>query len=96
VWWRDIEALRREEWFSDHVSRSVENGKHTLFWSNVWIGGVSFRDRFNRLFDLSTLKGVSVFYMCQLGWAIGGEAWSWRQMLFLWEQELAGELRLLL
>jgi hypothetical protein len=31
TWWRDISALRREEWFSGHISRSVRNGKHTLF-----------------------------------------------------------------
>jgi len=40
TWWCDIAALRREEWFSDHVSWSVGNGKHTLFWSDVWVGGV--------------------------------------------------------
>lgn len=52
-------------------------------------------DRFSRLFNLSTLSRVSVFDMCQLRWAIDGEAWSWRRGLFVWEQELVGELRLL-
>jgi hypothetical protein len=31
LWWRDVHALCREEWFSGHISRSVRNGKHTLF-----------------------------------------------------------------
>lgn len=61
----------REEWFSDHVSRSIGNGKHTLSWSDVWLGGVSFRVRFSRLYDLSVFKGESVFDMCQLGWGGG-------------------------
>lgn len=78
TWWRDIVVLRREGWYSDHVSHYVGNGKLTLFWSDVWVGGVSFRDRFNRLFDLSVFKGVSVFDMCQLGWGEEGEAWKWR------------------
>ena len=61
MWWRDIAALRREKWFSDHVSRSVVNRKHTLFWSDVWVGGVSFRDMFSKLFELSMLKEELVF-----------------------------------
>jgi len=28
----DICALGREEWFSDHVNRSVGNGRNTQFW----------------------------------------------------------------
>jgi len=46
----------------------VGNGKVALFWSDVWVGGVALRDMFSRLFDLSLLKEVYVFDMCQLGW----------------------------
>jgi hypothetical protein len=74
AWWHDIVALRREDWFSDHVRRFVGNGKHTYFWSDVWVGGVSFRERFNRLFELSVSKWVSVFDMFQLGCGENGEA----------------------
>lgn len=42
-----------EGWFSDNISRSLGNKKHTLFWSDVWLGGVSFRVRFSRLYNLS-------------------------------------------
>jgi len=31
LWWRDIYALCREEWFSHHVSHSVGNGRNTRF-----------------------------------------------------------------
>jgi len=51
MWWRDIFALRQAGWFSDNVCRSLGNGKHTLFWSDVWIGGVSLSVRFSRLYD---------------------------------------------
>jgi len=67
-WWRVISTFRREKWFSEHVSRVVGNGKLTMFWSDVWVGGVAFRERFSRLFDLSLFKELSVFDMCQLGW----------------------------
>ena len=31
MWWRDIAVMRREEWFENHVSRSVGNGGENLF-----------------------------------------------------------------
>jgi len=76
LWWRDIHALGNEEWFSDHVSRSVGNGNHTHFWTDVWVGGVSFSVRFSRLYDFPVFKGKSVFDMSQLGWGEDGGAWS--------------------
>jgi len=87
AWWRAIAALRREEWFKSHVGRLVGNGKQIFFWSDVWVGGVSFRERFSRLFELVVDKWVSVYNMCQLGWGEYGEAWKWRRRLFAWEEE---------
>ncbi|AES96552.1 hypothetical protein MTR_5g038480 [Medicago truncatula] len=29
--------------------------------------------------------------MCALGWEVGGEAWSWRRILWAWEEELIVE-----
>ena len=40
MWCRDISAMRREEWFANHVSRLVGNGENTFFWSDVWCGVV--------------------------------------------------------
>jgi len=95
-WWRVVHNLSRENWFSDHVSRWVGNGRTTLFWSDMWCGRVSFSVRFSRLFELSVFKGESVLEMSQLGWGEGGEAWRWRRKLFVWEEEMVGELILLL
>jgi len=94
AWWRVIAALRREAWFRDHVRQLVENGKNTYFWSDVWVGEVSFKERFSRLFELTVSKWVSVFDMFHLGWGENGEAWQWR--LFVWGEEQLGELCLLL
>jgi len=95
-WWRDIAALRTEDWFHRNVTRFAGDGKNTLFWTDVWVGGVSLRDRFTRLFELSLLKGESIHGMHALRWGNDGGAWSWRRRLFAWEEELVGELRLLL
>ena len=95
-WWREVQVLCREEWFSDNVDRVVGNGVDTLFWTDVWVGEVSLSVRFPRLFDLSVYREVSVAEMSQLGWGEDGQAWSWRRGLFVWEEELVGELTLVL
>ena len=64
LWWRDVQVLCREEWFSHNVIRVVGNGKNTMFLSDVCVGEVSLRVRFPRLFDLSLNQEVSVFDMC--------------------------------
>lgn len=90
LWWRNIFLLREEGWFNNHVSRSVRDGINTLCWTDVCVGGVSFRDRFSRLFELSTLKGGSVSAMCNLGWGRDGGALQRRRRLFAWEEKLVG------
>ena len=57
---------------------------------------MSFINRFSRLFDLSVFMGESVFDMYRRGRGLGGDAWSWRRQLFVWEEEILGELTLLL
>lgn len=53
TWWCDLEGLSREEWFRVNVNCDVGNGEKFLFRSDVWVGDVSLRVRFPRLFDLS-------------------------------------------
>jgi len=77
IWWRDISALRSEEWFHGNVSQFVGDGNNILFWTGVWVGGMPFRERFTRLF-------------------VRRGAWSWRCRLFAWEDDMLGELRILL
>ena len=96
AWWRDILALLSAGWFNCHVSRSLGDGTNTFFWTDVWVGEVSLQDRFNRLYDFSLLKGESVYDMSTLGWGLEGAAWSWTRRLFSWEEEVLGELRILL
>ena len=96
AWWRNISALRSEGWFHSNVSRSLSDGTKALFWTDVWVGELSLRDRFSRLYELSLLKGETVAAMRALGWEEEGEAWRWRHRLFAWEEESVGELRLLL
>ena len=54
------------------------DGRHTYFWSDVWVGGEALRDKFNILFDLLVSKWLTVSDMYQFGWGVDGGAWSWR------------------
>jgi len=75
-WWQVVSTMRSEEWFRGNVSHSLGDGKNTLFWTDEWVSGVSFNVRFNRLYELSGVKSVSVFDMHLLGWGVEGAAWS--------------------
>lgn len=50
----------------------VGDGADTLFWHDLWLGGVSFRVRFSRLFELAVGKSCTVSYMSSYGWDVGG------------------------
>lgn len=39
------------------LSKRVGNGEDTSFWNEAWAGEGSLRDRFNRLFQLSSKEG---------------------------------------
>jgi len=78
-------------WFGERVSKVVGDGKNTFFWFDNWVGDVPLCRRFSHLFDLATNKFVIVADMCDLGWAVGGGAWSWRRRLWTWEEELLEE-----
>ncbi|RHN58033.1 putative reverse transcriptase zinc-binding domain-containing protein [Medicago truncatula] len=83
-------------WFGERVSKVVGCGNNTLFLCDNWLGGVPLCRRFGRLFELATNKLSTVADMCVHGWEDGGEAWSWRRRLWVWEEEMLEECRQLL
>ena len=83
-------------WFAERVSKVLGDGKNTYFWLDRWVREVPLCRRFARLFDLTTNKLSTVADIYDLGWEDGGEAWSWRRRLWVWEEELVEECRILL
>jgi len=83
-------------WFVERVSKVLGDGKNTYFWLDRWVGDVPLCRKFARLFDLTTNKFSTVADIYALGWKDGGEAWSWRRRLWVWEEELVEECRILL
>jgi len=59
-----------------------------LFWGDVWVGHASLRERFTRLFHISTQQSSFVRSLCS--WVGDRWAWDlrWRRRLFVWEDNL--------
>lgn len=66
AWWREMVRVQNDVrlamggWFEDNISWEVRNEESTFFWTDCWLGELSLRDRFRRLFDLSEHKWSSV------------------------------------
>ncbi|MCH83728.1 putative non-LTR retroelement reverse transcriptase, partial [Trifolium medium] len=95
LWWKDICSIGcnlNHNWFSQCVIKILGNGMCTSFWWDTWAGEISLKDRFPRLFSISTQKDSSVAELrCPNS---GLQVWSfvWRRGLFEWEQASLNEL----
>ncbi|GKV12444.1 hypothetical protein SLEP1_g23583 [Rubroshorea leprosula] len=97
AWWRGVWKLDRLDssnngWLKDGCVRTIGDGKETLFWQDVWIEGVSLKERFPRLFSLATNKSDSIAEVKGDSERVGEWQWSWRRNLFVWEHNLLQEL----
>jgi hypothetical protein len=88
-WWNDVCNLDKDsDWFVRAVEKKVGSGNNTLFWSDIWVGEQPLRERFPRLYGISTQKEGLI---ANLGvWIDGGWRWNleWRRHFFVWEQPL--------
>jgi len=80
AWWKEIVKIREgigvegRSWFEENISKHIGNGFNTYFWSDCWVGTVTFMERFRRLFDLSIHQDLTVGAIHALGWGEDGEA----------------------
>jgi len=102
VWWKDIISIRdgggmvMSSWFFDNLRLKVGNDASTMFWLDRWVSEAPLCEKFPRLYELSENKLSIVAQMFEWGWDDGGEAWKWRQRLWVWEEEMVEECRNLL
>ncbi|PNY09187.1 ribonuclease H [Trifolium pratense] len=77
------------------VVKKMGNGVQTSFWEDTWVGDISLRERFPRMFSISIQKEASVASLRNLN---GGERWDlvWRRRLFVWESNLLDELLMII
>jgi hypothetical protein len=97
TWWKDICKLEGDErWFVETTVKRLGDGNTTELWKDTWLGSVPLKDRFSRLFSISTLKEAKV---AEAGtWVNNSWCWSlsWRRNFFVWEEELYNEFLALL
>jgi hypothetical protein len=74
-------------WFEDSLVCVVDKGKNTLFWRDSWLKDGALGERFERLYDASNNKNITIMDRFRLWWGVGGGGRSWRRRLFVWEEE---------
>jgi hypothetical protein len=69
------------------------NGRKTKFWHDIWIGDLSLKDRFPRLFSISNQKDDLVADVWRP--VSGEDSWRllWRRRFFDWEEQLLEDLK---
>lgn len=86
VWWRGIQEaciINGENWVDEGSEKSVRSGNATSFWCENWLGGGCFREKYHRLYNLSSLKRATI---AECGvWR--GHVWEWK---FRWRRTLRG------
>jgi hypothetical protein len=61
IWWTDVCNLEGDgRWFAEAAVKKLGDGNTTLLWTDNWLGNSSLKDRFPRLFSISTLKEAKV------------------------------------
>ncbi|GLT25088.1 hypothetical protein SLA2020_002410 [Shorea laevis] len=71
----------------------VGEGNGTLFWHDQWVGDYSLKDRFYRLFNITSNKEALISNMGEWRDVEWQWRWSWRRELFAWEIYILQELR---
>ncbi|GKV05161.1 hypothetical protein SLEP1_g17203 [Rubroshorea leprosula] len=97
TWWRNLWELDsakgvKEGWFKEGVVKKIGEGKDMLFWHEKWVGDRSLKEKFNRLFNLSSEKDTCIADMGQWNNGEWTWTWRWRRNLFVWETNLLQEL----
>lgn len=66
----------------------VGNDKDTSFWTDHWVMGCLFCERFRRLFSMSNVNQISTTNMVTTREGNVVCNYGWRRELFEWENEL--------
>jgi hypothetical protein len=95
LWWKDICTIGNNfgiNWFSSNMVKLLGNGALSSFWFDIWVGDSSLKNRFPRLFSISSQKEASVADVRNLGTEVNNWGLLWRRRLFVWEENLVVEL----
>ncbi|PNX59297.1 putative TIR-NBS-LRR resistance protein, partial [Trifolium pratense] len=92
LWWKDLCSLDSNDgWFRTAVGKKVGRGDATSFWNEVWIGNQSLRQRFPRLFGISSQQNDVIKDMGRMMDGRWHWEFTWRRERFVWEEEHYGQ-----
>jgi len=89
LWWRDLKEIWKfDEWggsFEDCFKWEVGSGKNISLWEDMWVGNVTLKSKFPRLYSISVDKDIPL-NLCGV-WSNSVWSWNliWRRDLFEWE-----------
>jgi hypothetical protein len=72
--------------------KKLGNSTHTSFWDDIWVGNLPLKDRFPRLFSISTQKEATVAELYANNES-GHLIFMLQRRFFVWEEELLHQLR---
>lgn len=96
IWWKNLIQSRCSnstlDWFKEGLVRRVGRGKNTKFWEDSWIGDLTLKEAFPRLYMLSVQKKGFIESFGE--WNNDKWEWilTWRRALYAWEKDLLDEL----
>jgi len=56
-WWIDLckvcDVENHSNWFDNNVIWEIKDGENVRFWEDKWVGDISLKERFTRLYNIS-------------------------------------------
>lgn len=85
-----------KDWFKDGLRRKLGRGNKIRFWEEVWLGNLSLRETFPRLFSMSEDRGKVIGNLGEWRGEILEWNLNWQRIFFSWEVAELDELTNLL
>jgi len=64
-WWKNLEKVcevsRVPNWFDQRIRWKLGNGSMIKFWEDWWVGHMTLKDKFPRLYEVSDTKDFLVY-----------------------------------
>ena len=94
LWWKDLCGIcskgAKSNWFDCRSKWILGDGRSVKFWKDRWVEDIVLKEKFPRLFLISTCKDSLVSDLVDPGkiTSAGCQSWNpgWRRERFVWEK----------
>jgi len=100
LWWKDLCGIcgkgAKDNWFDCRSKWILGDGRSVKFWDDRWVEDIVLKEKYPRLFSISTCKDSLVSDLVISGQITsdGCHSWNlgWRREMFVWEKCLEEQL----